>query len=1541
MDDTNYKLRKSLNDTLISSQNIFNELKNLHNKNYNTLNDLKNDKIDLLNKIDLKSTSEDIAKKFEEYKNALDAKLSKKKDVNYKQAAEKTLELFNSLKDIFFDSDNDVLIPDDIQKSSNVMAQLTFFKGMADTMYKIAGSKPDQTLYLNSTAIKMDSIEKCKSSLKVRPPKEYIEELVNFTKAATFFANFLKENIDDYKSIIKNLYIAEYDLKNIKIDAILTKFLTLFIDVIKNTSIRLKGVECDKNIVDKIKKEFESSHKNIRNEFIENGPIYMLSNDNSSLSKIAIKYDIYPLYVGNRNSEYGKSIFEQLNVITKNYNEIRTNLYNLTGEILSKKNKIKELDAKLNPFTSGRTAWKEVRNKELNDIENQKINELRDIFGDFLTEDQLKTMAKKEMGTRIVTYQRAKNKFNDKMLNFKYLLAHGKRELASNATKKVASGLWSFAKNVFEGKGYDLNEIGKSLIKSSIKNIAKGVGWSIKNTAYMTGLMKSPEMKAQINSWKSSLEEEYRDQQKKQKLLKKYNKQLEEMTRKSSSDDVNKLFENTERIFQEAQQLNDNPSSQKTIENKLKNNKDKKEAIQALSGPVPSMEGVSSDNENMEIIAAGVEAAMGLATTSFDIAANTYAEKDMSTADSAINNEIRLNSRNITRIASNIKDMVKNIKNKGSTGILSIFGKKPEAVKSKEIEFDKKTSWWDKIKGILGGLALLMGIPFSFLKKALGAVFDISKLLLKGGFVFGKWLIKTIFSSGLVKFIGEEIVKALKSTTLGKWIFSAIDGVKNSIEWVKEQFFKLRDSVKSIGKFIKDLSTPLFKILPKAAVEMLKGGLTKITDSVSGLFSLDEVKNSKVIKFEGPQQPISIYQRFKNTMSKVAGVIGNFFTNIYNNVASFISKLATTAWAQIKNIFPDFAKNAESFLSSLKNNLNEVVKTIKNAPEKIHEFLANTVEFAKKNINEISNTVKGWVDNIATIVSKPGKALAWAKRAIKIVIKVLFNVGKLLVKGALKAAAKAIPGVGLVASCAFAYDYWEKGEHVKAILTVVSGIAYCIPVFGTAVGMALDAGIIGYEIGELIANDLDELKKNPQNENAMANVVNTIGNANNETHRTLFSQEFQTNVINSIKAEPGSSSWGDKDDNNWEFDLSSLIENNTSSAFEINTATEDFLNAGSNDSNIFNINLTKQDTNNQPNRDFYNNQIEINKEEVEKIKETNGNMIDQVKDGMQNYFESVKHYKYGWGAKGVNGVAEMDCSAFVFNSLQAATNNIKNGDKIRNLLGLEDKDRSSNYSTSLFNKLAKTGASTFKTTFGELSANDLKDGDVLYEYVPGTNNRHIVYVRDGLVYESSSDKINGKSGVKSRPIEQFLARAKNGKRRGRTVLKVNSYQALTLAAEAAENGEGLNGPKITATSDVSLLGSNFNFSNKFDTSDDILPNVSELLTKFNPTKIKKLIETAVTTARTGFENAKSLITDSIKRLNIGDLHNNFDQLTNNSAKIASNSKLKREMSLKQAAANATTISSNLYQQMVYFKKYRFILNSKIDDVVIGKLKAGK
>lgn len=199
MDDTNYKLRKSLNDTLISSQNIFNELKNLHNKNYNTLNDLKNDKIDLLNKIDLKSTSEDIAKKFEEYKNALDAKLSKKKDVNYKQAAEKTLELFNSLKDIFFDSDNDVLIPDDIQKSSNVMAQLTFFKGMADTMYKIAGSKPDQTLYLNSTAIKMDSIEKCKSSLKVRPPKEYIEELVNFTKAATFFANFLKENIDDYK----------------------------------------------------------------------------------------------------------------------------------------------------------------------------------------------------------------------------------------------------------------------------------------------------------------------------------------------------------------------------------------------------------------------------------------------------------------------------------------------------------------------------------------------------------------------------------------------------------------------------------------------------------------------------------------------------------------------------------------------------------------------------------------------------------------------------------------------------------------------------------------------------------------------------------------------------------------------------------------------------------------------------------------------------------------------------------------------------------------------------------------------------------------------------------------------------------------------------------------------------------------------------------------------------------------------------------------------------------------------------------------------
>lgn len=79
--------------------------------------------------------------------------------------------------------------------------------------------------------------------------------------------------------------------------------------------------------------------------------------------------------------------------------------------------------------------------------------------------------------------------------------------------------------------------------------------------------------------------------------------------------------------------------------------------------------------------------------------------------------------------------------------------------------------------------------------------------------------------------------------------------------------------------------------------------------------------------------------------------------------------------------------------------------------------------------------------------------------------KMLKTVGKRLGKGLLKS----VPAAGLVVGLAFAVDELNKGNGGRAFFEAMSGVVSCIPGYGTAASIAIDAG--------LMADDLDSLEE--------------------------------------------------------------------------------------------------------------------------------------------------------------------------------------------------------------------------------------------------------------------------------------------------------------------------------------------------------------------------------------------------------------------------------------------------------------------------------
>lgn len=120
--------------------------------------------------------------------------------------------------------------------------------------------------------------------------------------------------------------------------------------------------------------------------------------------------------------------------------------------------------------------------------------------------------------------------------------------------------------------------------------------------------------------------------------------------------------------------------------------------------------------------------------------------------------------------------------------------------------------------------------------------------------------------------------------------------------------------------------------------------------------------------------------------------------------------------------------------------------------------------------------------SMSAIKSAPGKLLGLGKSAVGgmagvagPVIKsatgsVAKTVGK---KAALGAAAKAIPGLGILAGIGFGLSSLKDGDPVAAGLHIASGIAGTIPGLGTAASLALTGAATAREMGQLGGSNSD------------------------------------------------------------------------------------------------------------------------------------------------------------------------------------------------------------------------------------------------------------------------------------------------------------------------------------------------------------------------------------------------------------------------------------------------------------------------------------
>lgn len=350
---------------------------------------------------------------------------------------------------------------------------------------------------------------------------------------------------------------------------------------------------------------------------------------------------------------------------------------------------------------------------------------------------------------------------------------------------------------------------------------------------------------------------------------------------------------------------------------------------------------------------------------------------------------------------------------------------------------DKKES-----KGMLGMIGKIFTKALGFLVKSLpliglAALFfgDVVTGLLTAA--IGDYdqasILKNIIAGGLIGSI-FGFRGALIGAIIGL-IFSP-----ETKEMLKEEFdrivgvFKtegLLAAISALGPLASGLGMLALALAPFRTMKMAWGALKGTLNLIGGIFGLKGIGAPKLP--DGGKAPTTMAK----AGSKIGGIVKAGTVGLASKLTpGFVKKGAAGALAKGKDV-------AETLAIKSMYAKDGVMSAIKSAPGKL-------LGLGKSAVGGMAGVAGPVIKSATGSVAK--------------------TVGK---KAALGAAAKAIPGLGILAGVGFGLNALMKGDPVAAGLHVASGIAGTIPGLGTAASLALTGAATAREMGQLGGSNSD------------------------------------------------------------------------------------------------------------------------------------------------------------------------------------------------------------------------------------------------------------------------------------------------------------------------------------------------------------------------------------------------------------------------------------------------------------------------------------
>ena len=304
----------------------------------------------------------------------------------------------------------------------------------------------------------------------------------------------------------------------------------------------------------------------------------------------------------------------------------------------------------------------------------------------------------------------------------------------------------------------------------------------------------------------------------------------------------------------------------------------------------------------------------------------------------------------------------------------------PGSGEAEDIEPDPEAE--EKIGALTKLSGFLMAIPgVGFITKLFAPIlgfFGKGGMLVK---VFGRFGPLGVIITGflLLKYYADDIAKALAP---------ALDGIKKLLPKLKP----VMDFLLMIGDFlIKNILEGI-----GSALEYVIGAITRVVDGFIMLFDGDIIGGLKEI-FGGIFDfvlaiPKAILETVTNILTPLATAVGEFFTNLYNDIVTYVTDVVTKignwfislkdniitffvdAYNAVKQTITDAVQGAFNFIADIFNSISDFMSSaftkaknfVTSLPDKILGFIANMfspiIDFFNAIGNRIKSTINGVID---------------------------------------------------------------------------------------------------------------------------------------------------------------------------------------------------------------------------------------------------------------------------------------------------------------------------------------------------------------------------------------------------------------------------------------------------------------------------------------------------------------------------------------------------------------------------------------------------